>query len=124
MPGRVVLLIILCAVLTMGANLGMRHGLLQVGGFVLKEDGIPGLLFRLARSWSFVLGVLAYALAAVVWFKVLSLAEVSSSYPLLVGLTFVLVTTGAVLLFHEELRMLKVAGIVVILVGIVLISKS
>jgi len=124
MTKEVLFLIIIAAFLTMAANLMMRHGLLRVGGAVLDERGVPGLVWSLARQWTFVVGFLSYGLAAIVWFKVLSIAEVSSSYPILVGLTFILVTVGAVLWFRESINAIKILGIAVILAGIVLVAKS
>ena len=117
-------LVVTCSLLTVTANLMMRYGLLQAGGLTLSAGGVTNLIVRLARQPTFVVGVLLYGVAAVVWFRVLSLAEVSSSYPVLIGLTFTLVTIGAILLFKESVSTLKVAGILVILAGIVLIAKG
>ncbi|HVP37712.1 MAG TPA: hypothetical protein VMS93_00865 [Candidatus Saccharimonadales bacterium] len=124
MTPEVLLLLVVSALLTACANLMMRHGLLQAGGLQIQGGGVLGVVARLAREWTFVVGVLAYALAAVVWFRVLSIAEVSTSYPILVGLTFTLVTVGAVLWFRESASLLKVAGIAVILAGILLIARA
>jgi multidrug transporter EmrE-like cation transporter len=46
----------------------------------------------------------------------------SLAYPLLVSLTFSLVTAGAVVFFHESLTVQKMIGLATILVGIVIIS--
>jgi multidrug transporter EmrE-like cation transporter len=124
MTTQVFLLVLGSALLTACANLMMRHGLVLAGGLNLQGDGIPGLLLRLAKQWTFVLGLVAYALAALVWFRVLPIAEVSISYPILVGLTFVMVSVGAVLWFRESISSLKVLGIAVILTGIVLAAKA
>jgi multidrug transporter EmrE-like cation transporter len=124
MTTQVVLLVLGSALLTACANLMMRNGLVLAGGLGMQGDGVPGLVLRLAKQWTFVLGLVAYALAAVVWFRVLSVAEVSTSYPILVGLTFVMVSVGAVFWFRESVSFLKVVGIVVILAGIVLVAKA
>ncbi len=65
-----------------------------------------------------------YGLAAVVWFYALSITEVSTGYPVLVGLTFVLVSLGAACLFPESLAPAKLAGMVLILAGILLVSQE
>jgi len=57
-----------------------------------------------------VLGLVATALAALIWLRVLSVAEVSTCYPILVGLTFVMVSVGAVLLLRESISFLKIVG--------------
>ena len=124
MTTQVFLLVLGSALLTVCANLMMRHGLVLAGGLSTQGEGIPGLLLRLARQWTFVLGLVAYALAALVWFRVLSVAEVSTGYPILVGLTFVMVTVGAVLLFKESVNLLKVVGIATVLVGVILIARA
>ena len=124
MTTQVILLVLGSALLTACANLMMRNGLVLAGGLSMQGDGIPGLLLRLAKQWTFVLGLAAYALAALVWFRVLSVAEVSTSYPILVGLTFVMVSVGAVLWFRESMSLLKAVGIAVILAGIVLVAKA
>ena len=79
---------------------------------------------RLALQPVFVLGIICYGIASLVWFKVLSIAEISTSYPILVGMTFVLVTAGAVPLFHESFNMIKATGILVILAGIIIIARA
>ncbi|MCX6844875.1 MAG: hypothetical protein NTX53_21650 [candidate division WOR-3 bacterium] len=124
MTAQVFLLVLGSALLTACANLMIRNGLVLAGGLGIQGDGLPGLVLRLARQWTFVLGLLAYALAALVWFRVLSVAEVSTGYPILVGLTFVMVSVGAVLWFRESISFLKVAGVAVILVGIMLVVKA
>jgi multidrug transporter EmrE-like cation transporter len=124
MTTQIFLLVLGSALLTACANLMMRHGLVLAGGLSIQGDGLPGLILRLARQWTFVLGLTAYALAALVWFRVLSVAQVSTSYPVLVGLTFVMVSVGAVLWFRESINFLKVVGVAVILAGIVLVAKA
>jgi multidrug transporter EmrE-like cation transporter len=124
MTTQIFLLVLGSALLTACANLMMRHGLVLAGGLSIQGDGLPGLMLRLARQWTFVLGLTAYALAALVWFRVLSVAQVSTSYPILVGLTFVMVSVGAVLWFRESIDLPKVVGVAVILAGIVLVAKA
>lgn len=112
------------AVLTAGANLLMRHGLLRAAGFSLAPRNIAGEMLNLLRYPSFSVGVALYVLAALIWFRVLSLVEVSTGYPILVGLTFVLVSVGAVVAFHESMSLFKLAGVLVILLGIILVARA
>ena len=124
MTTQVFLFVLGSALLTACANLMMRNGLVLAGGLSMQDGGIPELLLRLAKQWTFVLGLVAYALAALVWFRVLPIAEVSTSYPVLVGLTFIMVSAGAVLWFRESIGVLKVVGVAVILAGIVMVAKA
>ena len=124
MTTQVFLFVLGSALLTACANLMTRHGLVRAGGLSIQSDGIPGLVPRLAKQWTFVPGLVAYALAAIVWFRLLSIAEVSTSYPIMTGLTFVMVNAGAILWFRESISFLKVVGIAVILAGVVLVARA
>ena len=114
----------LCAATTAAANLLLRYGLQQVGGFVLREGDVMALILRLAGSCGFVGGLILYGLSAMLWFRILSFGEVSSCYPILVGLTFVMVTSGGMFLFSESFGGMKILGAATILAGIILIAKS
>lgn len=116
--------IVACAVLTALANVLLRHGLLKSGGLALGTgSGLGGWTATLLQP-AFLAGIILYGLAAVVWFYALSVTEVSTGYPVLVGLTFVLVNLGAVGLFHESLNPLKLAGMAFILAGIFLVARG
>ena len=118
------LLVGLSALLTVASNLMLREGLTRAGGFGLSLSTLISDLLRLARQPLFVAGLVLYATAALVWFRVISTENLNSSYPLLVSLTFVLVTLGATVFFHEPVSWQKVLGLGVILAGIVLVARA
>jgi multidrug transporter EmrE-like cation transporter len=113
-------LILLSAGLTVAANLLLRSGVERAGGFTMELASLAAL----ARQLRFDLGIVLYAMASLVWFRVLSIEPLSIAYPVLVSSTFLLVTIGAVLLFHESLAWHKILGLVIILAGIFIISRS
>jgi multidrug transporter EmrE-like cation transporter len=110
------------AILTATANLTLRSGVLRYGKFSLNDlsEGLVGL----AKQPLFVFGVVCYALAAIVWFGAISVENLSTSYPVLVGATFVLVATGAALVFQETISWQKLIGMTMILSGIVLVARA
>lgn len=116
--------ILACAVLTTLANLLLRHGLLKSGGLTSYSGSWLAGWWSTLLQPSFLAGIVLYGLAAVVWFYALSVTEVSTGYPLLVGLTFVLVTLGAVTVFKETLSPFKIAGIITILAGIAFVARG
>ena len=118
------LLVGLSALLTVASNLMLRSGVVRAGGFRLSLRTLVSDLLKLARQPLFVAGVGLYATAALVWFRVISTENLSSSYPLLVSLTFVLLTLGATVFFHEPVSWQKVVGLGVILAGIVLVARA
>ena len=121
---RVLILIVVSALMTAGANLALRAGIMRVGGFRLDPSTAFSQMWMLATQPLFVGGVILYGSAAIVWFRVLSLVEVSTSYPILVGLTFFLVTVGSLTLFGEHVGLLKLGGLIVILTGIVMVARA
>ncbi len=117
------MLVLLTAVMTMGANLMLRAGIDAAGGFA--PGGAFELLIAVLKLFLqplFTIGFVTYFLASVVWFRVVATEPLSVAYPILVSLTFSLVTAGAVVLFHESLSVQKVLGLATILAGIAIIS--
>jgi multidrug transporter EmrE-like cation transporter len=117
---RGVSLILVSAAMTAAANLLMRVGVRAAGGLGLSMKS----LHALASEWMFGSGILLYGLAAVLWFAVVATEDLSSSYPVLVATVFILVTAGAAFFFQERVSVQKVAGLVVILAGIMLVGRS
>lgn len=117
-------LVLLVAVLQVSGNLLLRAGVVGAGGMSLQLTTLLVDLRRLLLNPVFDLGVFLYAAASLVWFGVVSSESLSSSYPLLVSLSFILVTAGAVVLFHEALSAQKVIGIGILLFGIFLVAKA
>lgn len=117
-------LVALAAILTAVANLLLRGGMLRYGTFHLTSDRLFSDLLGLAAEPVFLLGVLFYGLAAIVWFAVLSVENLSTSYPVLVGMTFALVAAGAVAVFGEALSAQKLLGLFVIISGIALVARA
>ena len=122
MTSRGLLLTFTAALLTVGANLMMRSGVLRAGGLKLAGGTVFLQLLRMAREPMFLLGAVFYILSALVWFSVISTEQLSTAYPILVSLTFLLVTAGSVCFFHEAVSAAKAAGVVIILGGIWIVA--
>lgn len=117
-------LVVLSALLTAAANLLLRGGVLRFGEFSMAPNRIRHDIVHLCMEPLFVSGVALYGLAAIVWFGVISIEDLSTSYPILVGLVFVLVAIGAVLFFREAFSFQKVLGMVLILGGVTIIARA
>ena len=124
MTAQGIRLVVIAAFLTVAGNLLMREGVVRAGGLSLSLPTLAHELAHLARQPLFVLGLLLYGAASLVWFRIVSMENLNSSYPLLVSLTFLFVTLGATFLFREPLSLQKVIGLAVILMGIVLVSTA
>ncbi len=95
--------------------------LAEVTGFDLQT--LLDSLVVLAKSLPFWAGMLCYGVSVCVWLAALSKAPVSTAYPML-SLGYVVVAAVSVLWLGEVLSPTKVAGIALICVGVVLVSRS
>jgi undecaprenyl phosphate-alpha-L-ara4N flippase subunit ArnE len=119
------ILVLIAALITMGANILLRTGIGRAGGFrpASASELITGLLSLFLQP-QFLTGFVMYFLAAIVWFRILGSEPLSTAYPMLVGLTFVFVTLAASFFFREPVALQKFIGLATILIGIVIVSTS
>ena len=117
-------LILGSALLTAAANLLMRAGVRAAGGFALSIQSFFPQLRALVCQPMFACGIVLYGLAAFLWFAVIAVEDLSASYPMLVSAVFILVTTGAAIFFQERVSAQKIAGLLVILAGILLVGRA
>lgn len=69
------------------------------------------------------LGIISYGLSLLFWLYVLSKMELSKAYPL-VSLGYVFSMVFAYLWLDESITALKIAGVILIITGVVCISKG
>ena len=118
------ILVLMSAGLQVSGTLLLRGGIDKAGGFGSSLAEVPISLFRLASQPLFLVGFILYGLAALVWFRVIATQPLSTAYPLLVSLTFIFVTLGAVILYHESLTWPKIIGLGIILFGVFLVGRG
>ena len=101
------------------ANLLLRHAMVVSGfGFSMPQ------FLKLLVAPAFFVGLMLYFASMVIWFKVLTIEALSSCYPILVGVSFLGITLGAVFFFREAVPPMKLTGIIAVLAGIILIVRS
>jgi undecaprenyl phosphate-alpha-L-ara4N flippase subunit ArnF len=126
---RVSMLLIGCSiVLSAGAQLLMKAGMLELGNLdmmhTLKIS--PETMAHLLPVLAWVLtGLMLYAISMLTWMGALAKCDLSLAYPLL-GLSYVLVYGGAVIWprLHETVSVSKTIGILLILAGVFLVTRS
>jgi len=94
----------------------------------LAADDMQGrslcrLLIPLLGSKFFWLAVGGTAMGAVLWIAVLRVTPVSVAYPLL-SLSYLLMLPAATIVFHEPITGQKLAGVLTICVGILIMSRA
>jgi drug/metabolite transporter (DMT)-like permease len=78
---------------------------------------------HLSCDWRFVLGVLITGTGTLTWLYLLSRADLSYATPFL-GIGIVLITLSSALLLHEPVGVQRLAGAIVIAIGIFLVGRS
>lgn len=114
------LLLLLTAACMAVANVLMKTGIAQAGGFTPRISA----LFSLLRHPAFAGGFLLSGLAALMWFRILSTQKLSTCYPLFVSLTYSLITFAAFYFLHEKISTQKILGLVIIIVGITTVARG
>lgn len=116
-----ILLILISVLLNCAAQLCIRKGMLIVG-----EIGMTGLIQNLGNMltnlWLWA-AMFCYAISILMWMAVLSKVEVSFAYPFL-SVGYVVAALVGYYFFGESLTLTRIAGIIVICIGVYLISRS
>lgn len=112
--------------LNAGAQLLLKAGTRAIG--VIGADGAAGhALLQTAVNVAFqpfiVAGLFCYVLSVGIWIVALSRVDVSVAYPML-SIGYVVNAFAAYWLFGEVLTPMRIGGITVILIGVVMISRT
>ena len=73
-------------------------------------------------NWQFAASGLLFALASLLWMCIVKVFPFSSAYPM-ISLSYVLGMLAAILVFHEEVSVVKWLGVCLIVLGCILIAK-
>ena len=113
-------LLLLTAACMAVANVLMKNGIAQAGGFTPSVRAVIALL----RQPAFVGGFLLSGIAALMWFRILATQKLSTCYPLFVSLTYTLLTLGAFYFLHEKISIQKIVGLLIIIAGITTVARG
>ena len=116
-------LILVSVALAATAQLTLKHGMNQVTEASGTATLSGGSLRAILTNVSVVGGLLIFGLSAVVWLMVLSRASLSFAYPF-ASLTYVLIVLADKLVLHQEIPVLRWAGVFAIMTGIILVAQT
>jgi multidrug transporter EmrE-like cation transporter len=116
-------LILFGVLLNAAAQLCLKAGVRQIGHFDFSGANILPIGWSIATNWPIIGGLSCYVISVVVWILALSRVQVSVAYPML-SIGYVVNALLAWQLFGEVLSAQKLAGIAVIIVGVVLVARS
>jgi drug/metabolite transporter (DMT)-like permease len=105
------------------AQLLLKAGMDRIGYFTFAWKNIMPIGLQVAANPYIIIGLACYVFSVVAWLLALSRVEVSIAYPIL-SLGYIVTALAAYWFLHENLSAVRIAGIVVILVGVYLVSRS
>ena len=118
------LLICACILTAVGGQLCLKAGMRQIGDVDLRNlTHLGQTVMRTTALPAISIGLALYALSASLWLVVLSRMDLSYAYPLL-SISYILIPLFAWLLFGEQIPPLRWFGILVVVVGVIIISRS
>ena len=116
-------MIMVSVLLSVAAQILLKHGMSNITVAEAFTKSVTHAVLAIATNLSVILGLTAYVASAGVWLIVLSKLDVSKAYPF-VGLGFILTMLFAYFFLNEPLTTTKVAGTLLVVAGVALISNS
>lgn len=102
-----------------------------IGGVVMMKYAIPGLRagfigagWEAASIWTALTGGTLYVSGAVFWLFLLARNELSTVYPIAVGVTILASTAVAIGVFGESVSGLKLLGCMLLIIGAALVAQG
>ena len=120
----VVFLAAVCAVLTTAGQIVLKTGVSDpaLAGLLQSSGPLPFLL-RAVVTPLVIAGLVLYIASSGLWLLILARADVSFAFPL-VSMGFILTVTYAHFVLNEQVSFMRLAGVGLIVVGVVLVSRS
>jgi multidrug transporter EmrE-like cation transporter len=92
-------------------------------GSIRSDAPMSNYYFALAMNSHLWMGMVCYCLSLLIWFRVLLKFDLSFAYPM-VGLGYVITALLAIYFLGEKITLLRWAGILVTVAGIILLNFS
>ncbi|MHC6179644.1 SMR family transporter [Clostridium sp. JNZ X4-2] len=83
---------------------------------------LPSIL-SILKNIPVMFGIISYGLSFLLWIKVLSKVELSYAYPM-VSLGYIITMLFSYFLFKENISFIRILGVGLIILGVVLVSRS
>ena len=105
------------------AQILMKAGTNAIGHFDFVAENILPIGWKLATEWHIITALFCYAFSVVIWILALSRVPVSIAFPML-SMAYVVNALAAWYLLGEAFNPSKLAGMGVIILGVIIISRA
>ena len=115
---------VVCILLLVAGQTLLKVGLLKIGGTSFLGGGnVWENVLKLFSTPYIILGFAVYGISAILWLDVLSKLDFSVAFPL-VSLTYVFALIIGAFVFHEQVGLTRIFGVILILGGLSFIIRS
>ena len=114
------ILIFTSVIIGVAGQLLMKHGVSQLGNI---SGGVVQFLLKALFSPWVIAGLFGYGIGTLIWLLILSKVDVSYAYPML-SLGYVFLLIFAALFLGEQISLIRIAGVVLIVIGVILVTRS
>ena len=116
-------LILIAIILNTIAQVGLKNGMRMIGYFEFSVANIWPITVQLIQNPYIVASTMIYILSLASWLMVLSRVDVSFAYPL-TCLGYVLTAAVGYVFLHENISIMRFTGIIIIIIGAYIVSRS
>ena len=119
-----IIIIFAAAILTaVASQLLLKRGMVDLAGLSFSLKNVYLLVKHVFSSPFLLGGLFSYGVSFLLWLFVLSKIKLSLAYPI-TSINFVLVLIASYYFFDERLSLFQYLGIVLIIIGVVALSKA
>lgn len=115
---KIILYAILQSILLTGGQVFLKLALVRMPSFAWNRVFWSSML----TNWQFAVSGLLFGSASLLWMYIVKVFPFSTAYPL-VSLSYVFGMIAAILIFHEEVSIIKWTGVIFIVIGCLLITR-
>jgi drug/metabolite transporter (DMT)-like permease len=112
----------LAAFLNTIANMFIKTGASKIGNLPHNFHEALIFFFKLATNWFLVGGLAIFGCGFLIWVIVLNKVQLSAAAPIM-SLGYVFIMILSYFLFKEPITFTKISGVIVILLGVVIITR-
>ena len=117
-------LLVLSVILNVTANILLKKGVVTAGGISGNSASLIADLIKVAFSPYIIGGLILYGFSFLIWLRVLSFNDFSRAYPIFATFVFLLTTLGSIKFLHEDVSIMRFAGMVIMLIGIFVVART
>jgi len=118
----IIIHIMIAIVFSVISQLLIKAGLNTLGNINLSQ-GFTSFYLKIFLSPWVIMGIVAYTIAGFFWLYSLTKVDLSFAYPFL-ALSYVMILLFSRVFFYESVSLLRWAGVLVICLGVILVSRS